>query len=352
MKERISRRRFLSLMGSGLAGAAVGPFFLRHGRASGKEVVFCSWGGAYQKSLRKAFLDPFEKETGIKVIDTSAPELAKIKAQIDANNVEWDVIDCGTRWYYVLVNMGLVQSLDLKKLDTDDLVPGAVLSHGVSTTINGMNIAYNTNQFPKEHPNSWADFWNVKKFPGPRAFLADVTFVPEFALLADGVPVDKLYPIDVERAFRKLNELKPHVKVFWKQGDQPVQLVSQGEVSMAPAWNGRVLLAQDKGLPIALVWNQGSYIHSYLYILKGALHPEDAYQLINFCLKAKPQAEMVTEIPYGPSNKKALDLIPLAQRKRLPTYPDNMKVMWPLNGEWLGKNYDEINDRWQKFMLS
>ena len=348
----ISRRRFVTLAGRGLAGAAAGPFVLRHARPAGKEVVVCSWGGTYQKALRKAYFDPFEKETGIKVIDASAPEVAKVKAQVDSKNPEWDVIEAGTRWYYVLVNQGFVQPLDLKKLDTAPLLPEAVLSHGIGHNVVGMTLAYNTKQFAGDHPNSWADFWNVKKYPGARSLGAEVTFALEFALLADGVSAEKLYPIDVDRAFRKLGEIKPHVKVWWKHGDQPIQLLSQGEVVMAPAWNGRVLAAQDKGLPIGLTWNQGAFQPSYWYVLKGARRPEEALRFIDFTIRPRPQADLALEIPYGPTNRNALELVPLAQRKRLPSYAENIKVMWPLNGEWLGKHYDEVNDRWQKFLLA
>jgi len=353
MKEKkISRRGFLKMVGAGVAGASAGPFILRHAPAAEKQVVVCSWGGTYQKALRKAFFDPFEKETGIKVVDTSAPLIAKVKAQVDAKNVEWDVIESGTRWYYVLVNQGLVQKLDMKKIDTSDIMPEAALSHGVAPVAVSMNIAYNTKLFPGQGPNSWADFWDVKKFPGPRSYMADVTYALEFALLADGVPADKLYPVDVERAFRKLEQLKPHIKVFWKQADQPIQIVSQGEVAMAPAWNGRVLVAREMNLDISLAWNQGSYQPSYFFIMNGAPNQEAAYQFINFICKPKPQADLAMEIPYGPTNTKALELIPAERQKSLPTSPQNMKLMWPLNGEWLGKNYDEINDRWQKFMIS
>jgi len=348
---RVSRRRFVGVAGGGLVAATAGPFVLRHARAAGKEVVVCSWGGTYQKALRKAYFDPFEKETGIKVIDASAPEVAKVKAQVDSRNPEWDVIEAGTRWYYVLVSQGLVQPLDMKKINTAALMPEAVLSHGIGHNVVGMTLAYHTKQFPGAQPNGWADFWDIKKFPGPRSMGAEVTFALEFALLADGVPKDKLYPIDVERAFRKLDEIKPHVKVWWKHGDQPLQLLSQGEVVMSPAWNGRVLAAQDKGLPIGLTWTQGAFQPSYWYVLKGARRPEEAYQFIDFTTRAKPQAELAQEIPYGPTNRSALDLVPMAQRTKLPTYPENLKVMWELNGEWLGKNYDAVNDRWQKFLL-
>jgi putative spermidine/putrescine transport system substrate-binding protein len=348
---RLSRRRFVQRVGAGLTGAAVGVLVRPGAGAAAKELVVCSWGGAYQKALRKAYFDAFERETGIKVVDTSAPEVAKVKAQVESKNVEWDVIEAGTRWYSVLVNQRLVQPLDARKLQTGDLLAEAVQSHGIGHNVVSQTLAYNTKQFAGEAPNGWADFWNVKKFPGPRSLGADVTYALEFALLADGVPPEKLYPIDVDRAFRKLAEVKPHVKVWWKHGDQPIELVSRGEVVMSSAWNGRVLAAQDKGLPIALTWSQGSFSPSFFLLPTGAPHPEEAHQFISFVSRPRPQADLAVEIPYGPTNKKALELVPMAQRKRLPTYPDNLKVMWPLNGEWLGKHYDQVNDRWQKFLI-
>ena len=126
-KHRVSRREFLKYAGTGVILASM-P---RLSSAAKNEIVVCSWGGAYQKALRKVYYDPFEKETGIKVQDTAAPEIAKVKAQVDAKNTEWDVIEGGTRWYYVLVNQKLVQPLDLKKIATGDLIPDAALSHGI-----------------------------------------------------------------------------------------------------------------------------------------------------------------------------------------------------------------------------
>jgi putative spermidine/putrescine transport system substrate-binding protein len=270
---------------------------------------------------------------------------------VDAKHVEWDVIEGGTPWYPAFVKQDLVQQIDLKKLDTSDLIPRAALPYGVAPLVTSMAMAYNTKKFPNEHPNTWMDFWDVKKFEGPRSFPAEFSYVTEFALLADGVPADKLYPIDLDRAFRKLNELKPSIKVFWKQADQPIQLLSQGEVVASPAFNGRVIAAQESGFPLTLTYNQAAYVYSYLYIVKGAPHPDEAHEYLKFICKAKPQAAVAMEIPYGPTNKKAMDMIPAARQKLLPTYSENLKNMWALNGEWLGEHFDELNNRYQKFML-
>src|SRR5687767_10960799 len=143
---RTSRRQFLTRTAAGVAGAASGPFILKkRARAATRELVVCSWGGAYQKALRQAYFDPFEKATGIKVIDTSAPEVARVKAQVESRNVEWDVIEAGTRWYSVLVNQRLVQPLNMKSINTADLLPDAVLSHGIGHNIVSQTLSYGTN---------------------------------------------------------------------------------------------------------------------------------------------------------------------------------------------------------------
>jgi putative spermidine/putrescine transport system substrate-binding protein len=345
----ISRRTTVGLVGAAIAA----PFVSRHGWAAGKsELVICSWGGSYQKALKKAFFDPFARETKINVVDTSAPEVARVKAQVDAKNVEWDVIEGGIRWYPILAGKELIQPLDLKRINTQDLLPDAVKSHGVAHVYVSNVIAMNSDKIKGEVPQGWADFWDIKKFPGPRALGADLTYKLEYALLADGVTPDKLYPIDVERAFKKLAEIKPHIKVWWKQGDQPIQLLSQAEVFLSEAWNGRVLAAQNSGLPIKLSWHQGSIAPSFFMIPTGAPHRDEAHEFLNFATRPQPQADVAVDLLYGPTNPKALPLIAEDVRRRLPTYPDNLKLQWPLNGDWLAQNFDALNDRWQKFLIA
>ena len=79
----------------------------------------------------------------------------------------------------------------------------------------------------------------------------------ETLLLADGVPADKLYPLDLDRAFKKLDEIKPHITVWWTSGAQSAQLLNDGEVDMVMAWNGRVSALTKEGAKVAFTYNQG-----------------------------------------------------------------------------------------------
>ncbi|MGV6872235.1 ABC transporter substrate-binding protein [Pseudochelatococcus sp. B33] len=346
----MKRRQFLQL--SGVVGSMLAaPAIWTSARAQSRQVVFCSWGGAYQKALREAIFDPFEKETGIKVIDTTAPAIAQVKSQVDTGNIEWDVIEGGSRWYPVLVKMGLVESLESMDFNPDGIVPGAVLSHGLAPTLVSFTLGYNTQRAGTDGARNWADFWDVQKYPGARSLGADVTYNLEFALLADGVAVDALYPLDVERAFRKLEEIRPHIRTWWKQGDQPVQMLSRGEVVYSSGWASRFLLAGSQGLPVGNSWEQGSFSPSFFMVMSGAKHKPEAHELIRYAMQADPQAAVAKLIPVGVSNEAVHQMLPAEVLQGMPTAEDNFRQQWPLQGEWLAEHYDAVNDRWQKFML-
>lgn len=71
----------------------------------------------------------------------------------------------------------------------------------------------------------------------------------EAALLADGVPMDELYPLDLDRAFAKLDTIKDDI-VWWTKGAEPSQMLSTGEADYALAWSGRIATAKDEGSPL------------------------------------------------------------------------------------------------------
>lgn len=348
---RVNRRRFIKTSAILSTSALAAPYLSTHALAQDRELVVCSWGGAYQTALRQAFFDPFEQETGIRVVDTSAPAVAQVRAQVESGNVEWDVIEGGSRWYPVLVELGLVQKLDLSRIDTSNLTEIAVRSHGVAPTLVSMALCFNKEEVGDDRPSGWADFWNVERFPGPRSLGADVTYNLEFALLADGVAPEDLYPLDVERAFAKLEEIRPHIRTWWEQGDQPTQMLSSGEVTYSSGWSSRILAAELQGQPIGLTWGQASFSPSFFMIMTDAPRTDAAYEFIDFSSRPEPQAEIARLIPVGVSNNGASAMIPDEVESILPTSEENFPQQWELQGEWLAENFDAINDRWQRFLL-
>ena len=164
----ISRRRFLGAAAGTLAGATLPSIVRAQGE---KELVFVGFGGSYQEGQTKALFDPFEKETGIKVVQTTGVDIAKLRAQVQSKNVEWDLISIPDRLRYTAVKDDLVQSLNYNAINAKDIMPQLVTEHAVGCVTIPMLLTYSTKAYPQgKTPASWPDFWDAKKFPGPRGY--------------------------------------------------------------------------------------------------------------------------------------------------------------------------------------
>ena len=240
------------------------------------QIVFNDSGGDMTKAMREAFYAEFEKRYGIRVVTTSPIDAGKLKAMVESGNVEWSVTEIGPEEAMLAEKQGLLEPLDRKVIDLSDYPKHLqdrkfIMPKGVYTTV----LGYRTDAFAGGNgPRSWADFWDSKKFPGPRTLRDSPVDNLEFALMADGVAPDKLYPLDVDRAFRKLDAIKPHIAVWWKTGAQSAQLLVDKEAIMGSAWNGRYYVAIKNGAPLHIEWNQGMIKESAFVIPRGA---KDAY---------------------------------------------------------------------------
>ncbi len=322
--------------------------------ALGEEtLVICSWGGAYTKAQSKALFKPFTKKTGIRIIETSYPSVAKIRAMVETGNVEWDLADISAGYAIVLNKYGALEKIDYSRFDKkllDEVFEGTYKPYIVRHSFYSEIIAYRKDVFGKQHPKNWKEFWDVKRFPGPRSMMSGsgMSGGLEFALMADGVPIDKLYPLDVERAFKKLTEIKPYVTKFWISGATPAQLLTDKEVVVTTSWHGRILKIMEDGQPVDLVFNQAKLNNEYWGIPKGAKNYENALKFIEFSLQAENQANWVHAYRggIGPTNKKALPLIKPDILKVTPTAPENKKVSFLTNDEWWGENLERVTEIW------
>ena len=174
------------------------------------------------------------------------------------------------------------------------------------------------------------------------------------ALMADGVPADpkKIYPIDADRAFKKLNEIKPYIKVWWTSGGQQQQLIQDEEVDLIAMWNGRAIDSIKKGAPYEIVWNQalfGGYDEAWV-LLKGAPNLQGGMKLLDFVGRAEPQACFARAMYYGPTNLKAYDYIDAELAKQLGTHPDNVKVSLELDTRYWSENMEVFTRRFEQWI--
>lgn len=317
------------------------------------EFVFSSWGGVPEKIQIKEMAKPFEQETGIKAIFTSYPDFAKVKAMVETKNVEWDVVDFEEKMLYRAVKEGLLEPMDYSLVYTKNIIPEAMNPYGIANSFWGGVLAYSKTTFPGDKgPRSWANFWDVEKFPGERALFKRPFGTLEIALLADGVPNNKLYPLDVDRAFKSLDKIKPYISVWWEKGAQPPQLLTDKEVDMCYAYSGRIVVIKKEGVPVDFVWNGALLNLEFWVIPKGAKNKKEAMQYIAFVNNSPQiQANFAMQLPYGPTNKKAWKLIDPKFLGDIAGNPELSDKMVIVNGKWWAENEEKVLERWNEWIL-
>lgn len=318
----------------------------------GDEIVYATTGGLMRNMLQEHMYLPFEEETGVEVIpfDIEVPDQwARAEAMARTGTTEFDIVTA--------TGPDLIDKADiLHKIDCDKLesvkengVEGACEPYGVARTTGGMLIAYNTEVFP-EGPKNWADFWDTEKFPGPRG-LPDTGdrdwWVPVVALLADGVPREELFPLDLDRAYAKLDEIKPHIAVWWKTGNQVQQIMRDDEVVMTMSYSGRALATIKEGIPWAQVWTDAVRDTGFMSILKDAPNIPGALAFIEFFYaNADVHPLFMREVNYATSSATGLQMMPEEERNLYATAPANYEKLIKPDFEWIGANRDELRERW------
>lgn len=319
---------------------------------SGDEyVVVVSWGGDYQAAQQESMFKPFEADTGIKIIEDHPVDIGKLKSMVENNNVEWDVVDALGADIPLMVSQGLLEPIDYSIVSKDDMLDTAVKEYAVDIDYYSTVLSYDESKFADgEEPKDWADFFDLEKYPGGRSLFKTPKTTLEIALMADGVAKEDLYPLDVDRAFNKLDEIKSEI-IWWEEGAQPVQLLSDNQVALASAWNGRIAGAIDSGQTLAYTYQDGILDAESWVVPKGAKNIKAAMEFINYASKAKPQAGLIEKVQYGPTNEKAFEHLNEEFAKTLPTYEENLVKQVMLDAEWWNDHFDEINDRFQAWLL-
>jgi mannopine transport system substrate-binding protein len=343
------------------AQTAIDALVERAIKAGEKEVVVAGGTGAYGEMVKKTFYDPFTAATGIRVVATGGSygeKLAKLKAMSRVKRVEWDVLTLSVD-SLTSQNSAFFRDLGTACEATPNVaaegVEGACLRQGAIFDVGGGVLAYSSEAFPPSGPQPvrWADFWNVKDFPGPRALpnIGTPWWNLVAALLADGVSADTLFPLDIERAFRKLDEIKPHVTVWWRSGDQSQQIFRSKEVVMAMMFAGRSAHLQKEGLPIEVSWQGAPLDASFWGVLKEAPHANAGLALINF-IYSRPaaHADFIKDGLGATGLKTALPLLEPAIAKRLATDPANWPHLVRIDRDWLGENQDAVLRRWLEWL--
>ena len=338
--------------------------------AHAESLTVVSWGGAYTQSQIKAYHRPFEAKTGIKInSEDYNGGLAEVQAQVEAGNVTWDLVDLELSDVVKGCDEGLLEPIDMSILPpapdgtpaSEDFIKGTVHECGVGTIVWSTIIAYDATKFPGEKPKTIADFFNVKKFPGKRALRKTPRVNLEWALMADGVPADKVYETlsteaGVERAFKKLDSIRDSL-LWWEAGAQPPQMLADGEVVMASAYNGRIFNAQVvEKKPFVIIWDGQVWDIDLWGIPKGTKNLKKALEFIKFSTDTQRLADQAKYISYGPVRKSSAALVSthaetgVDMKPHMPTTPENFKTALQNNFAWWADHNDEMNERFNAWL--
>lgn len=345
---------------------------LATGAAFAQEVNVVSWGGAYERSQVEAYNKPFTEKTGIKVNMIAADNPATpLKAQVEAKNISGDVFDIEVSDAIRLCDEGALVEIDPAMLPAapdgtpavDDFIDGALQDCAVANIFWGTVIAYDTTKFEGNPPASAADFFDLEKFPGQRGLPKNPKRTLYLALIADGASADEIYDLlgsdeGVARAFAKLDTIKDSV-VWWEAGAQPVQLLADGEVTMATGYNGRFFDAMvGEGKPFEIIWD-GQYMDLDMFAIpKGSPNPEAAMEYLKFATDTQRLADQAKYIAYGPARASSANLVGMYQDGKtemaphMPTNPDHMTNAVMDDPEFWADHDAELSERFNSWLAS
>ncbi|WNJ89639.1 ABC transporter substrate-binding protein [Bosea sp. 685] len=318
------------------------------GSASAQDsMVFTSWGGTTQEAQKKAWAEPFTASSGIAVKQDGPTDYGKFKAMVESGNVAWDVVDVEGDFAVAAAKAGLLEPLDPALTGSGELDPRFSSAHHVGSFYYSFVLGFNKAKLGGKEPKVWADLFDTKAFPGKRTFYKwSAPGVLEIALLADGVKPDKLYPLDLDRAFKKLDTIKPNI-VWWSGGAQSQQLLASGEAPLGMFWNGRIFAIQAENPQVGLSWEENLTAADVLVIPKGAKNKAAAMKFLAAASSAQGQADMAVKTGYAPTNLKSAALM---DPKVAATLPDKFTTSQiNLDMAYWAANRDEIGKRWYEW---
>ncbi len=311
--------------------------------ASAADMVFTSWGGTTQDAQSAAWAEPFTAETGTQVLQDGPTDYGKIKAMVEAGAVSWDVVDVEGDYAVQAGKAGLLEPLDFTIIDKSRLDPRFVTDHSVGSFYYSFVIGCNKDAVA-ECPKTWADLFDTTKFPGKRTFYKwSAPGVIEAALLADGVAPADLYPLDLDRAFKKLDSIKGDI-IWWSSGAQSQQMLASAETPYGSFWNGRLTALADSGITVETSWDQNITAADSLVVPKGAPDKEAAMRFIALATSPKAQAAMAAATGYAPINLDAPAEMDPGVRATLPDQQAETQVNADM--AYWAEHRDEIGARW------
>lgn len=353
----------------------VSAFALTAGTAMAEtdSLTIVSWGGSYSDSQNRAYDQPFEEKTGIKIVheDKAAQGLAGIRSQVEAGNVTWDLVDMLQSEAQRACDEGLVMLIPHDEWLADapdgtpaseDFIAGTLGDCFVPQILYATMFAYNNDAFPGDKPQTIADIWDTQKFPGTRSLQNIPQKNLEWALMADGVDPDEVYTVlatkeGQDRAFAKLDELRDNI-IWWSEGAQPPQMLADEEAVIATAYNGRIFNAQvNENQPFTIMWDGQMFeVDGWVVPVDNDADVEAIKEYLNFATDSQRLADQAKYIAYAPARTSSVPLVTthadtgVDMKPHMPTSPENFQNAVQFDPKFWADYGDALEERFSAWL--
>lgn len=371
---QLSRRHFLRM--AAMAGGAVAGGGLLAACASGPDgspagspspggsaanrlegidrFTIATWGGTSETGFVQAWGQPFTERTGIPVTPVAPIDYGAFRTQVESGNLEWDWMDAEA--WFSWGGQDLLADIDHAALglSEDDLVemPGqwdAMPAKGLASYLTSYVIGYRTDT-DRAHPRNWEEFFDTKAVPGKRCLYNWPYGTVELALLADGVAREDLYPLDLDRAFDKIDTIRDDL-IFWNTGAESQQYLVSEAADFVVTWNNRIGYLAQTGMPVGIEWQDNLRVYSTHIVPKDSPRQEATLEWIRVGLDPQNQADLAHVAGFGPTLKSAQSLVNDQVRPWLSTTDEAIeKSVGGMDEQWWGDNLGDVTTKWYEWV--
>ncbi|KIC49654.1 extracellular solute-binding protein [Tateyamaria sp. ANG-S1] len=339
------------------------------------DMTLVSWGGAYQNSQQKAYVEPYlEMNPGVTAVwdESSAEAVAKLRAMNEAGSITWDVVDVVAADAIRLCDEGLALEIDPDEdlaaapdgtSASDDFGDLLVSDCFIPQIVYSTTFGYRTDLVGDTPPTEVCAVFDTETYPGKRSLEKRPINNMEWALLCDGVAKDDVYDVlatdeGQQQALDKLATIKDDV-IWWSAGADTPQLLADGEVIMGSTYNGRLFAAiEEQDQPIGMLWDAQVFDLDG-WIIPAGLSPERearARDFIKFATDTQRLADQAKYISYGPARASSAPLVGqhadlgIDMAPHMPTDPDNAANTFLYNYEFWADYRDDIDAKFQAWL--
>lgn len=348
---QVSRRQLLK---AGMGAAVALPTLAMPAIAQTKpqEVLVAVAGGDWGDFFRKAYYDPYFASSGIRINNQPYMGLAELKALVDAQ--AWghaDILQMTAGEAAMAQEQGLSEPIDYGTVNAADFLAGTAEKNYLLVNVSASVLAWNTDVFSAgDNPKTWVDFFDPKR-NAPLGLVKNPNQTFEIAVMGAGVPLDKIYPIDIDLALKTLSAVRNNIR-WYEGGAQSQQMIAGGEVDSAMLWLNRAEGLVSDGKPVQYSMVGNTLDGDALVIPKGHPKKKWAMEFAAYMASPEPQARFTNLVSVGPTNQKAFALCDPAKLAKTPLAPEYLGKNRLQDFGWLAKNGTAMNDAFNKWLLA